>query len=90
VPVEAPPIGQTLIGPPCAWCQQPAETTIMVEEEREDAKGWHAARKVPICGPCNARVQRDGPMGMPMRRKARGVKQLEMFPKAPKSAVIGS
>jgi hypothetical protein len=91
VPVEAPPIeGQTVIGPPCAWCQNPAELTVQVEEEREDAKGWHAARVVPICGPCNSRVQRDGPFGMPMRRKARGVEQLGMFPDGPQSAVVGS
>jgi hypothetical protein len=91
VSAEAPPIeGQTVIGPPCAWCQSPAELTVQVEEEREDAKGWHAARVVSICGPCNARVQRDGPFGMPLRRKARGVEQLGMFPDGPQSAVVGS
>jgi hypothetical protein len=89
--LKPPPIeGQTVIGPPCAWCQNPAELTIQVEDEREDANGWHDARVAPICGPCSARVRRDGPMGMPMRRKARGVDQLEMFPKAPESAVAGS
>src|SRR4029077_13848025 len=92
VTVEAPPPieGQTVIGPPCAWCQKPAELSFMVEDEREDAKGWHQARTVPICGLCNARVRPDGPMGMPMRRKARGAEQLEMFPEAPGNAVIGS
>lgn len=91
MPVEAPPIeGQTVLGQLCAWCHRPAELTVQIEDEREDAKGWHEARTVPCCGPCNQRVKRDGPMGMPMRRKARGVEQLEMFPKAPKSAVAGS
>lgn len=91
MPVEAPPIeGQTVLGQLCAWCHQAAELTIQVEDEREDAKGWHEARVVPICGPCNARVRRDGPMGMPMRRKARGIDQLEMFAKPTVSAVVGS
>jgi DNA (cytosine-5)-methyltransferase 1 len=90
-PLKPPPIeGQTVIGPPCAWCHQTAELTVQIEDEREDARGWHAARMVPVCGPCEARVQRDGPFGMPMRRKARGVDQLEMFPSAPHNAVIGS
>lgn len=88
---EAPPIkGQTVIGQLCAWCHAPGELTIQIEDEREDAKGWHAARIVPICGPCDSRVQRDGPMGMPMRPKARGVEQLEIVPKGPQNAVVGS
>ncbi len=45
----------------------------MVEEAHVDARGEHGPRLVPICGVCNARVRQDGPMGMPMRHKARGV-----------------
>lgn len=89
--MKPPPIeGQTVIGQLCAWCHQAAESAVQVEDEREDAKGWHAARIVPVCGPCEARVQRDGQFGMPLRRKAGGVEQLEMFPKGPQSAVVGS
>jgi hypothetical protein len=75
--------------PPCAWCGESPETTVEVEAEREDKKRY-PPRIVPACGPCAARVKRDGPIGMPLRRKARDVEQLGMFPKPPRSAVIGS
>jgi hypothetical protein len=47
--------GQTLIGPPCAWCGSAAEGEIEVDPQRKGTKrrGWadaRPARKLPACG----------------------------------------
>ncbi len=81
--------GQTLIGPECAWCGLPAEGEIQVEAEQRETENRKrkAARNLPACGQCIATVKTDGPMGMPLRRKARGVVQRELFDANPLGAI---
>lgn len=82
--------GQTLVGEFCAWCGEAAEGRITIEPPRKEGGEWKDGRDLPACGQHMESVQAGEPMGWPLRRKARGVEQLNLTDTpGPQSAITG-